>query len=156
MSICNNFPEEGSVEGAFVIRDREAKTFDLYIGCWKRQGLKLSKFFAETLWHKWPENTPAQPVITLSDQQAQELLDDFWEQGLRPSLATTESDKRWWLIDTVEGGPYWVKAETLQEAESETGTWATGFSYLGHSIPASATSVPASVPDGDSATKDSA
>jgi hypothetical protein len=62
--------------------------------------------------------------------------------------------KRWYLIDTAEGGPYWVKAETLQEALAETGTWATGFKYLGHSIRGYATSIPASVPDDDSATKD--
>lgn len=62
--------------------------------------------------------------------------------------------KRWWLIDTVEGGPYWVKGETLDEALAETGTWATGFEYLGHSIRGHATSIPASLPPDGSATKD--
>ena len=36
----------------------------------------------------------------------------------------------WYLIDTIEGGLYWVRASSLNEALSETGTWATGFSFM--------------------------
>jgi len=77
--------DEFDFEGAFVVRDRTKQTFDLYIGRWKRHESKFSKFFAETLWHEWPENKEARPILTLSDQQAQALMDDMWEQGLRPT-----------------------------------------------------------------------
>lgn len=75
-------------------------------------------------------------------------------QSERGTGVSIDSESRWYLIDTVEGGPYWVLGKTLNEALAETGTWATGFSYTGHSIAGDALSIPASVPDDDSATKD--
>ena len=51
--------------------------------------------------------------------------------------------KWWYLMDTVEGGLYWVKAFDENEASSKTGTWATGFTYTGIKVRGSSTGLPA-------------